>query len=129
MDTVADFLTQIRNAGRAKREKVDLPSSNLKVGLARVLEKEGFIRSFKVAKDSKQGVMRIYLKYSENGDFGINEIHRVSRPGRRHFVGAQKIPKVRSGRGIAVLSTNKGVLSGKDAALNGQGGELLCVLW
>lgn len=129
MDTVAQFLTVIKNAGSAKHEKVDVPASKVRVGIAKILEEGGFIRTFKVAKDSKQGVMRIYLKYDENGDHAINAISRISRPGRRVYIKNNEIPVVRSGLGISIISTNVGIISNKKAAESNIGGELLCTVW
>lgn len=129
MDTVSQFLTVIRNAGSARHEKVDIPLSNMRSGLAKILAEEGYIRSYKVAKDSKQGIMRIYLKYDENGNHVITSLNRVSRPGRRVYIKSNEVPKVRSGLGLCIVSTNKGIMSGKTAAENNLGGELLCTLW
>lgn len=129
MDTVAEFLTRVRNAGNARHEKVDLPASNLRVGIAEILANNGFIRSFKVAKDSKQGVMRVYLKYDDHGHHAINTIARVSRPGRRVYVKATEVPVVRSGQGMTILSTSQGLMSGKEAQKKNLGGELLCKIW
>lgn len=129
MDTIGEFLTSIRNAGKSKHEKVDLPSSKMRVGLANILASSGFIRSFKVAKDSKQGIMRVYLKYDEAGNHVISNIKRVSRPSRRVYVKATEIPQVRSGLGMSILSTNKGVMSSKDAQDKNVGGELICTIW
>lgn len=129
MDTIAEFLTNIRNAGNAKHEKVDVPASKMRAGVAQILAEEGLIRSFKVAKDSKQGVMRVYLKYNENGNHIITKINRVSRPGRRVYVKSGEVPVVRSGLGISILSTSKGIMSGKKAAEQNVGGELLCTVW
>lgn len=129
MDTVADFITQIRNAGNAQHEKVDIPASKFRAGIAQILADEGYIRSFKVAKDSKQGIMRVYLKYDENGEHAISSIDRSSRPGRRYYVPVTKIPAVRSGMGLSILSTSQGVMSGKKATQVGIGGELLCTVW
>lgn len=129
MDTISQFLTIIRNAGAAKHEKVDLPASKVREGIAQILINEGLIRSFKVAKDSKQGIMRVYLKYSEAGSHAINSIDRVSRPGRRVYVKSDKIPQVRSGMGISIISTSKGIMSGKQAAEQKLGGELLATIW
>ncbi|WII73265.1 30S ribosomal protein S8 [Bdellovibrio sp. 22V] len=129
MDTISQFLTMIRNAGAAKHEKVDLPASKVRAGIAQILANEGFIRSFKVAKDSKQGIMRVYLKYDEAGNHAINSIDRVSRPGRRVYVKSDKVPVVRSGMGMSILSTSKGIMSAKQAAEQNLGGELLCTLW
>ncbi len=129
MDTVSEFLTRVRNAGTAKHEKVDLPASKLRAGLAEILAQNGFIRSFKVAKDSKQGVMRVYLKYSEDGGHAITAIQRVSRPGRRVYVKSNEIPPVRSGLGLTILSTSQGMMSGNDAQKKNLGGELICKVW
>lgn len=129
MDTISQFLTMIRNAGAARHEKVDMPASKVRAGIAQILVNEGFIRSFKVAKDSKQGIMRVYLKYDEAGGHAINSIDRVSRPGRRVYVKSDKIPTVRSGMGMSIISTSKGIMSGKQAAEQKLGGELLATLW
>src|SRR3990167_5956048 len=110
MDTISEFLTRIRNAGLAKHEKVDVPSSNFRVGLAGVLQGNGLIKNFKVVKDGKQGIMRIYLRYDETGRHVITDISRASRPGRRLYVRCEKIPNVRSGYGISVLSTSQGIM-------------------
>lgn len=129
MDTISDFVTRIRNAGLAKHEKVDVPASNSRVGIAKVLEEAGYIRSFKVARDGKQGVMRVYLKYDDGGKHMMSQVTRVSRPGRRVYVKALKIPQVRSGYGLCILSTNKGIMSGEKAAQMNLGGELLVEIW
>lgn len=129
MDTIGDFLTKIRNASAAQHEKVDIPSSNMRVGIANVLKEEGYIRNFKVVRDGKQGMMRIYLRYSTEGEPVISTIRRSSRPGRRYYVGSDKVPKVRSGFGLSILSTSKGILSGKNAESQSVGGEVLCTIW
>ena len=129
MDTIGDFLTRVRNAGLAKHDKVDVPSSNMRVGLAQILQENGYIRSFKVAKDNRQGIMRVYLKYMEDGNHAITNVNRVSRPGKRTYVKSNRVPEVRSGYGLVVLSTNKGILSGEDATKIKVGGEVLCQIW
>lgn len=129
MDTVAEFLTRVRNAGAARHEKVDVPASKLREGLAEILANNGFIRSFKVAKDSKQGIMRVYLKYDETGAHAINKIDRISRPGRRVYIKSNEIPVVRSGMGLSIVSTSQGLLSGKEAQKKNLGGELVCTVW
>jgi small subunit ribosomal protein S8 len=129
MDTIAEFLTRIRNAGLAKHEKLDVASSNMRVGLAKILQETGYIRTFKVARDGKQGIMRVYLKYAENGRPVISAIKKLSRPGRRLYVKSTDIPLVRSGYGLCILSTNRGVMSGDQAKKENVGGELLCQLW
>lgn len=129
MDTIGEFLTRVRNAGLARHEKVDVPSSKVRVGIAGVLKQGGYIRDFKVVKDGKQGMMRIYLRYLEDGRHAITTVDRASRPGRRLYVSCEAIPKVRSGFGIAVLSTSKGIMSDKMATEQRLGGELVCTLW
>ncbi len=129
MDTVSEFLTRIRNAGLSKHEKVDVPSSSYRVGLATVLRDTGYIRNFKVVKDGKQGMMRIYLKYDDSGRHAITDIKRASRPGRRLYVRSHQIPNVRSGFGISVLSTSSGLMSSKEATEKKLGGELVCTIW
>lgn len=129
MDTVASFLTRIRNAGHARHEKVDVPSSNLKVGIANVLQKNGYIRSFKVARDKKQSMMRVYLRYDSAGKHVIQHLGRVSSSGLRKYVGVGEVPKVRNGYGMAVISTNRGILSGDEAIEQKLGGEYLFEVW
>jgi len=129
MDTIGEFLTRIRNAGLAKHEKVDVPSSNVRVGLATVLRDTGFIKNFKVVKDGRQGIMRLYLRYNEDGRHAITEVSRASRPGRRLYVRCENIPSVRSGYGISILSTNKGIMGSKEATEKKLGGELICTIW
>ncbi len=129
MDTVGDFLTRIRNAGMARHEKVDVPSSNLRKGIAAILKEHGYIKNFREAKDGKQGIMRVYLNYDAKGRTAIDTISRVSTPGKRVYVKATEIPEVRSGFGISVVSTSKGILSGKQAAQQNLGGEYLLKVW
>lgn len=129
MDTIGDFLTRVRNASMARLEKVDVPASKIRAGIANVLKEEGYIRHFKVARDGKQGMMRVYLKYDEKGTPVITEIRRSSRPGRRYYVKQDKIPKVRSGFGLSILTTSQGVMSGKKAEESKIGGEVLCTVW
>ena len=129
MDTIGEFLTRIRNAGASKHEKLDVPSSNLRMGLAKILQETGYIRSFKTARDGKQGIMRVYLKYNERGQHVINTVKRISRPGRRVYVGSTEIPNVRSGYGICILSTNRGIMSSDEARKQNLGGEIICQLW
>jgi small subunit ribosomal protein S8 len=128
-DPIADMLTRIRNAGMARHEKLDMPSSNIKEAVANVLKDLGYIKNVKVTPDSKQGVLRIYLKYDTNNKPIINEIQRVSTPGRRVYVGQAEIPQVKNGLGCAVLSTSKGVLSDADARNADVGGEVICTVW
>lgn len=129
MDTIGDFLTVIRNGVKAGHDKVDVPSSKMKEAIAEVLKKSEYINNFKVVKDGKQGVMRIYLNYSELGQPKLLGLRRMSRPGRRYYVNSEKIPNVRSGYGLSILSTSKGVMSGGDAKKLSIGGELICLVW
>ena len=128
-DPIADMLTRIRNANMVKLQKVDIPSSNLKVNIATVLKQEGFIKNYKVISDNLQGVLRIYLKYIDEKDSVINEIKRISKPGGRVYKNAEDIPVVKSGMGIAILSTSKGILSDNVARKAGVGGEIICTIW
>ena len=127
-DPIADMLTMIRNAARIKAEKVDIPASKLKLEIAKILKEEGFIRAYKVIKDRRQGILRVNLKYAE-GEPVITGIQKVSKPGRRVYVGSQEIPRVMGGVGLAILTTPKGVLSDKVCRRENVGGELLCHVW
>ena len=128
-DPIADMLTRIRNAGMAKHQKVDLPSSNIKVAIASVLRDLGYIKNFKTVSDEKQGVLRLYLKFDDENVPVIHEIKRVSTPGRRVYVSKDEIPSVKNGLGCAILSTSKGVLADAAAREAQVGGELLCTIW
>ena len=128
-DPIADFLTRIRNGIMVKMQKVDIPSSNMKVSLASALKAEGFIKNYKVIADQKQGILRVYLKYIGEKDPVINEIKRVSRPGSRRYVKADEIPTIKNGLGVALLSTSKGILTDKGAREAGVGGEIICTVW
>jgi len=129
MDTVGDFLTRIRNAGMARHEKVDVPSSNLRKGIAKILMENGYIKNFREANDGKQGVMRVYLNYDARGNTVISKLQRVSTPGKRVYVKSSDIPEVRSGYGLAVISTSKGIMSGSEATKSKVGGEYLLKVW
>jgi small subunit ribosomal protein S8 len=128
-DPIADMLTRIRNAGMAQHPKLDIPSSNLKVAVAEVLKNLGYIKNFKVISDDLQGVLRVYLKYDDNNNAVIHEITRVSKPGRRVYVGHDEIPRVKSGLGAAILSTSQGVMDDVTARDAKIGGEVLCTIW
>ena len=128
-DPIADLLTRIRNAGLAKHQKLDIPSSNLKVAVTTVLKDLGYIKNFKTISDEKQGVLRIYLKFDNDNIHVIHEIKRVSTPGRRVYVGTDDIPIIKNGLGCAILSTSKGVLHDAAAREAQVGGELLCTVW
>ena len=126
---VADFLTCIRNAIGAKHRKVDVPSSQMKQEIAKVLLRERFINNFKVIEDTKQGVLRIYLKYTGDEQSVITGVQRVSKPGRRVYVGKARIPRVMGGLGTTVLSTSRGLMTDREAREAGLGGELVCQIW
>jgi small subunit ribosomal protein S8 len=128
-DPLADMLTRIRNAGTARFDKVDIPASQMKISLARILKEEGYIKNFKIIKDKKQGVLRVYLKYDEINKPLINGLKRVSKPSRRVYASKDEIPQVLGGLGIAVVSTSKGVLTDREARRQGIGGEVLCSIW
>ncbi|MBS1536329.1 MAG: 30S ribosomal protein S8 [Bacteroidetes bacterium] len=127
-DTIADFLTRIRNAASAKHKSVDTPSSNLKIAVATILKDQGFINNFETIEDNKQGVIRVILRY-HNGLPAIQEVKKVSKPGRRVYLPADKLPRVRNGLGMAIVSTSKGVMTDKQARLYNVGGEILCTVW
>jgi small subunit ribosomal protein S8 len=128
-DPLADMLTRIRNAGMVRYETVDVPMSNLKIGVAKVLREEGYINDYEIIEDNKQGTLRIKLKYGPNDEKIINGIRRVSKPGLRQYVKADDIPKVMSGLGISILSTSKGIITDREARRLRIGGEILCEAW
>jgi small subunit ribosomal protein S8 len=128
-DPVADMLTRIRNSVRAKLPKVDIPSSKLKVEIARILKNEGYVANFKVNDDGKQGMLRVYLKYGPGMERVITDVQRVSRPGCRIYCGKDRIPRVYGGLGINILSTSRGLMTGRAAAKEGVGGEIICNVW
>jgi small subunit ribosomal protein S8 len=125
-DPIADMLTRIRNAIRARHPKVDVPASNLKTEIARILKEEGYILNYKVAEEGVKKVIKIYLKYQPNTKPVISELTRVSRPGCRVYVAHDEIPPVLGGLGINILTTPRGVMTGRDARKQSVGGELLC---
>ena len=128
-DPVADMLTRIRNANTAKHEKVDVPASNLKKAIAKILLDEGYIKSYEVVEDGTQGVIRIQLKYLAGKEKVISGLRRVSKPGLRVYAGADELPRVLKGLGIAIISTSKGVMTDKAARANHVGGEVLAFVW
>ena len=128
-DSIADMLTRIRNANAAKHDTVDVPASNMKKAIAQILLDEGYIKSFHVIQDGKQGVIRIVLKYGENKAQVISGLRRVSKPGLRIYTSSEDMPKVLKGLGIAILSTSKGVMTGKAAKKLNVGGEVLAYVW
>ena len=128
-DPIADMLTRIRNAGKAKFNSVDIPGSKLKMELARVLKDEGFIKNYKFIKDKKQGVLRVYLKYDEKETHAIYGLERVSKPSRRIYARSKDVKPVLNGMGIAILSTSTGIMTDKTARAKNVGGEVLCNIW
>jgi small subunit ribosomal protein S8 len=128
-DPVADFLTRVRNAIRAKQQKVDVPASKLKAEIARILKEEGYISNFKATEENGQKLLRVYLKYSNANEAAISNLERVSKPGCRVYVGRTEIPRVLGGLGINILTTPRGVMTGRDARKQGVGGEILCQVW
>ncbi len=128
-DPVADFLTCIRNAIGAKHRKLDVPASRMKTELAKVLLRERFINNFKTIEDSRQGVLRIYLKYTNDETSVITDLKRVSKPGRRVYVGKERVPRVMGGLGVSVVSTSRGLMTDREARDAGLGGELVCQVW
>ena len=128
-DPIADMLTRIRNALKARKEEVDIPSSNLKKRIAEVLKEEGFIKGFRVIPDGKQGILRVFLKYDEQGSPVISGLQRVSKPGRRVYVGKEETPRVMGGLGVAILTTSRGVMTDREARKVGVGGEVICYVW
>jgi small subunit ribosomal protein S8 len=128
-DPVADMLARIRNGSLAEHEKVDIPASKLKVRVAEILKEEGFIKNFRVIEDKRQGVLRVYLKYGPNQERVISGLRRVSKPGRRLYVGAERVPSVLGGMGVAVLSTPRGVLTDRESRQAKVGGEVLFYVW
>jgi small subunit ribosomal protein S8 len=128
-DPVADFLTRIRNAMRARHQKLDVPASKLKAEIARILKEEGYISNYKPTEEDGMKVLRVYLKYGPNNESVIRDLKRISRPGCRVYQGKNEIRRVQGGFGIAILTTPKGVMTGRQARREGVGGELLCEVW
>jgi len=128
-DPIADMLTRIRNAITARKAKVSIPSSKIKREIARVLEEEGFVASTRFEEDDKQGTLTIELRYDQDNRNAIQGIRRTSRPGQRAYVRSQKMPRVRSGLGIAILTTSQGIMTERAAKKQHLGGELLCEVW
>ena len=128
-DMIADMLTRIRNANDAKHQTVDVPASNMKKSIADILVNEGYIKSYQVIEDGKQGVIRITLKYGQNKSKVIKGLRRVSKPGLRIYSNCEDMPKVMNGLGIAIISTSKGIMTDKAARANNVGGEVLAFVW
>jgi len=128
-DPIADMLTRIRNANMVRKDYVDIPASKIKVAIARTMKDEGYVKYYKVIRDKKQGILRVFLKYGANNEPIIHGLTRVSKPGIRRYVSKDEIPKVLGGLGITVLSTSRGVLTGQGCKRARIGGEILCNIW
>ena len=128
-DPIADMLTRIRNAGKAKLKSVDVPGSKLKIEIAKVMQEQGYIKNYKIIEDDKQGILRLYLKYDEKQTHAVYGLERVSKPSRRMYSKSQDIKPVLNGLGIAILSTSKGIMTDKQARVQNVGGEVLCKIW
>lgn len=128
-DPIADMLTRIRNASTAKIAKLEMPASNIKANIAKVLKDEGYIKGYKIVKDDKQGLLKITLKYDDRNVSVIDGIQRVSKPGSRVYVRGDKVPKIINGYGTAILSTSKGLMVDREARKEKIGGEILCKIW
>ena len=128
-DAIADMLTRIRNANSAKHETVDIPCSNVKKAIADILVEEGYIKSYQVVEDTKQGIIRVALKYGPKKQRIIQGIKRVSKPGLRIYAGCEELPRVMKGLGVAIISTSKGIMTDKNARKQNVGGEVLAFIW
>ena len=128
-DPIADMLTRIRNAVRARHPRVDLPSSKMKIEIARILKEEGYVSTYKVVDENKQKVLRVFFRYTNDKRSVLTDLKRISRPGCRRYVGKTGIRPVVGGMGIAILSTPRGIMTGQTARKEGVGGELLCEVW
>ena len=128
-DPIADMLTRVRNANMVKHETVDVPASNMKKEIARILLEEGFIRGYDVIEAGKQGIIRIQLKYGQMSERVITGLKRISKPGMRVYAAKDEVPKVLNGLGISIISTSKGILTDKQARKEGVGGEVICYVW
>lgn len=128
-DPIADFLTRIRNANMVSHAKVEIPASNTKKALAAILKSEGYIKDFEIVEDGKQGIIRVYMKYTTDKGKVIYGLKRISRPGLRVYCKKDEIPKVLGGLGVAVISTSKGIMTDREARKVGLGGEVICYVW
>ena len=128
-DPIADMLTRIRNANTASHESVEIPASKMKKSIAEILLAEGYIKSFEVIEDNKQGIIKVEMKYGANKEKVINGIKKISKPGLKVYAKANEIPRVLGGLGIAIISTSQGVISDKEARKLGVGGEVICYVW
>ena len=128
-DPIGDFINRIRNAQKARFDRVDIPASRMKANLARILKEEGYIKNYKFIRDDKQGILRVHLKYGESRDGAVTGAKRISKPGRRVYVGHEDIPRVLNGMGISIVSTSRGVMTDRQARKERVGGEVLCAVW
>ena len=128
-DPISDMLTRIRNANMVRHDRTDVPASKMKLEIAKILKQEGYIRTFKMLEEGPQGLIRIYLKYADDGESAIHGMQRISKPGRRVYRGVEELPKVRAGLGVAVVSTSRGVVTDEQARGLRVGGEVLCEIW
>jgi len=128
-DPIGDLLNRIRNAQKARFDKLDIPASRIKANLCRILKEEGYIKNYKFIRDDKQGVLRVHLKYGESRDGALTGARRISRPGRRIYVGHEEIPRVMNGMGVSIISTSRGVMTDRQARKERVGGEVLCAVW
>lgn len=128
-DPIADMLTRIRNGNHARHKSVDIPASNIKKEIAKILLDEGYIKNYDLVEDNKQGIIKIDLKYAQSGERVISGIKRISKPGLRVYVKCEDVPKVLGGLGIAIISTSKGIITDKAAREKGVGGEVICYIW
>jgi len=128
-DPIAEMLTRIRNANQAKKERVDIPSSKMRQEIARILKEEGYIKNYRVISDRRQGILRIYLKYTSKQEKVISGIKRISKPSLKYYAKASKVPRVLGGLGVAILSTSQGIMTDKKARKRRIGGEVICHIW
>lgn len=128
-DPIADLLTRIRNAAKERHEKLEVPASRLKANIVRVLKEEGYIKNFRLMREEGRPIIKIYLRYAENGDSVIQGIKRISRPGLRHYSSYEQVTRPLGGAGISIISTSKGVITGHKAKVQKVGGEVLCEVW
>ena len=128
-DPIPDFLTRIRNANQARHEVLEVPASNIKKGIAEILKREGFVKNVEVVEDDKQGIVRVFLKYGQDGQRVITGLKRVSKPGLRVYAKREELPKVLNGLGIAIISTSEGLLTDKEARQKNVGGEVVAYVW
>ena len=128
-DPISDMLTRIKNGVMARKDYMDIPASKVKLGIARILQQEGYIKQFKYLKDSRQGLIRIYLKYDENNEPAIHNIKRESKPSLRRYVNSRNIPRIVGGLGVAIISTSHGLKTDRECRRDRIGGELICTVW